>query len=92
MRIDSQLEKSMPEFFNATKTQLRTEEEGADTILFLTVADEISSFKSGEFFFDRKPAAKHLFLGGTNYDDDEVDRLALRLHGMIQEGGFSLPE
>lgn len=85
------LEKSMPEFYRFTKDQLRTEQQGADTIVYLAVADEAVNFPSGEFFFDRKPARKHLWMSGTGYKQEEVDNLVDGLKGIVKERGFELP-
>lgn len=86
------LEKSMPDFYNATKNQLRSEDQGADTIVYLAIANDVLSFRSGDFFFDRKPAVKHLWLGGTQYANAEVDRMMVRLGEIVTEKGFSLPK
>lgn len=82
----------MPEFYQATKNQLRSEEQGADGIIYLAIAEDAISYPSGEFFFDRLPAVKHLWLGGTRYADKDTDRLALRLRKIVEEKGYSLPE
>lgn len=82
----------MPEFYDMMKKRLRTEEEGADTIIYLAAAGDVKSFKSGQFFFDRRPASKHLWLGGTEYKESEADHLVQRLRTMIEDKGFSLPK
>lgn len=85
------LEKSMPDFYNATKNQLRSEEQGADTIVYLTVAEEVSRFKSGDFFFDRRVTPKHLWFGGTQYKQSEVDGMMTHLRQLVTDKGFKLP-
>lgn len=82
----------MPEFFQATKSQLRSEDQGADGIIYLAIADDAISYPNGEFFFDRCPVAKHLWLGGTLYADSDADRLADRLRKIVEEKGYTLPE
>lgn len=82
----------MPDFFSFTKNQLRTEEQGADGIIYLAIADEALSYPSGEFFFDRRPAVKHFWFGGTQYPDVEADRLVNRLRALVREKGFHIPE
>lgn len=72
------------------KHQLRTQEEGADTIVYLAASEEAVRFPSGEFFFDRKPAMKHLWLGGTWYDEKEVDCLVESLEQLIEEKGVKV--
>ena len=86
------LEKSMPDFYNFTKNQLRSEEAGADTIVYLAASKEALRFNSGEFFFDRQPASKHLTLAGTKYTEETVDKLMSKLRSTVQEKGFSLPQ
>lgn len=80
----------MTGFYNFTKAKLRTEQQGADTIVYLSAADDVSTLESGQFFFDRKPVSKHLTFGGTQYTDSESDRLAVKLQGLIKDKGFSL--
>lgn len=82
----------MPEFYRMTRNQLRSKEQGADTIVYLAVAEEALKFPTGEFFFDRKPAAKHLWMSGTNYTDEDVDKLAKELESIVEEKGFTLPK
>lgn len=86
-----QVRKSLPDFSRMMKSQMRSQEQGADTILYLAVAEEALEYNSGAFFFDRMPAEKHLWLGGTGYNQNEVDRLAKKLTGILHEKGFALP-
>lgn len=86
------LQKSMPDFYRLTQQQLRSEQQGADSIVYLTIAEEVSSLNSGEFFFDRKPAVKHLWLAGTHYGLAEVARMMKGFRALVLEKGFSLPE
>ncbi|KAI0560223.1 dehydrogenase/reductase SDR family member 12 isoform X1 [Gracilaria domingensis] len=86
------VESSIPEFYNTFKNQFRTAEEGADTIVYLAAADEALSFKGGQFFFDRKPAAKHLLFGRTEYEKANVFALADELKEIAKRGGVNLPE
>lgn len=81
---------SMPQFYSALKKQLRTVQQGADTIVWLAIAEEAAKYPSGGFFFDRQPAPKHLWLGGTNYTDSMADKLAERLKAMLNASGFGL--
>lgn len=82
----------MPEFYRMTKNQLRSMEQGADTIVYLAVAEEAVRFASGEFFFDRTPAAKHLWMSGTNYTEGDVEKLVKGLESIVEEKGFALPK
>jgi dehydrogenase/reductase SDR family protein 12 len=43
---------AMPEFYEKMKDKLKTAEEGADTILYLSMAP-LPSLQSGGFYFDR---------------------------------------
>lgn len=84
--------KSMPAFYNAMKKQMRTTEMGADTIVWLAAADEVEGFSSGEFFFDRAAAPKHLWGAGTGYADGKADELAGELRKMAVEKGVVFPD
>lgn len=82
----------MPEFFQFTRKQLRSEEQGADTIVYLAIADEAVLNKSGEFFFDRKVAPKHLWLSGTKYGREQVVALVEKLEALMKEKGVEAVE
>lgn len=84
------VESSIPEFYNALKGQFRSAEEGADTIIYMAVADEVMSLPSGEFFLDRKVVPKHLFAAGTKYGAGKREQLIERLEGILKEKGFAL--
>ncbi|CAN8077336.1 unnamed protein product [Agarophyton chilense] len=86
------VESSIPEFYNTFKNQFRTAQEGADTIVYLAAADEALTFPSGEFFLDRKPVAKHLALGRTEYKREKVFGLVDRLREIARDGGLDVPE
>eukprot|EP01125_Pyxidicula_operculata_P014860 TRINITY_DN5003_c0_g1_i1.p1 TRINITY_DN5003_c0_g1~~TRINITY_DN5003_c0_g1_i1.p1 ORF type:complete len:335 (-),score=39.69 TRINITY_DN5003_c0_g1_i1:31-1035(-) len=78
---------AMPQFRTMYKDQLRSIEEGADTINWLSVAPivdgtfqltdkkHLSRNMSGEFFRDREIEIKHLPLAGTSYTEKQVDLL-----------------
>lgn len=83
---------SMSAFYNLTKSQLRTEDQGADTMVYLAAVEDLSHIKSGEFYFDRQPSVKHLKLSGTQYKDADVDRLVDKLRDMVKEKGLDLPQ
>lgn len=51
---------SLPAFWKRMKDNLRTPEEGADTALWLAIADQPAE-SSGQFWFDRKRRAKRMF-------------------------------
>lgn len=54
---------AMPEFHNFFSSSLRTAAEGADTICWLAIADEVRNYKSGLFFLDRTVVPKHFWIG-----------------------------
>lgn len=87
-----QVEKSMPDFYKAMKNQMRSEEQGADTIIWLSVSKEATAYRSGEFFFDRTVAPKHLWLSGTRYKADKPALLAAKLERMLNDKGFALAD
>ncbi|PXF50114.1 Dehydrogenase/reductase SDR family member 12 [Gracilariopsis chorda] len=84
------VESSIPEFYNALKGQFRSAEEGADTIVYMAVAEEVLSLPSGEFFFDRQVVPKHLCAAGTRYSGTKRERLLESLEGILKEKGFAL--
>lgn len=82
----------MPDFFSALKTQMRTTEQGADTIVYLSISEEAVRFPSGEFFFDRCPVPKHLWLSGTQYSPSKAEALAEKLDTLLKDRGYSLSD
>nr|XP_002132114.1 dehydrogenase/reductase SDR family member 12-like [Ciona intestinalis] len=56
---------SMPGFYEYMKDNLRTAEQGADTIVWLSVSDAALAQPSGLFFLDRKAVPTHLALAWT---------------------------
>ncbi|KAK7380553.1 hypothetical protein VNO78_33066 [Psophocarpus tetragonolobus] len=57
--------KSLPSFSKALSGKLRTSEEGADTVIWLTLQPK-EKLVSGAFYFDRAEAPKHLTFAGTS--------------------------
>lgn len=54
--------------------KLRTQEQGADTIVWMCCYPELEKFENGAFFQDRVPTAKHLPLAWTkNTLEEEVE-------------------
>lgn len=85
------LEKSMPEFVDAFRGNLRSLEEGIDTILWLVMSEEAMEFEGGQFFLDRRPQAKHFWLSGTGYQESDVDKFVSYLQTLLSEKGIKLP-
>ncbi|GAB2213008.1 hypothetical protein Drorol1_Dr00021019 [Drosera rotundifolia] len=56
--------KSLPGFSKALSGKLRTNEEGADTVIWLALQPQ-EKLVSGAFYFDRFVAPKHLTFGAT---------------------------
>jgi dehydrogenase/reductase SDR family protein 12 len=68
------LQMCMPEFYKLYYKQLRTPQQGADTICWLCVAPNLGEY-NGEFFRDREPEIKHLPLSRTRYTDTDSNNL-----------------
>ncbi|XP_036401327.1 dehydrogenase/reductase SDR family member 12 [Megalops cyprinoides] len=66
---------SMPDFYEKMKNKLRTEAQGADTVLWLAVSAAAIQQPSGLFFQDRKAVATHLPLASTRSTPADEDRL-----------------
>lgn len=69
----SGVERSLPRFWRVMRDRLRSTAEGADTVLWLCVADHAQQ-RSGQFFFDRQAVSTHL-LPWTHEGDEERERL-----------------
>lgn len=61
------------------QTGLRTQDEGADTIVWLALQAN-SKLENGALYFDRKIAAKHLAGAGTKYTPDLVSTVVSKVH------------
>ena len=75
---------SIPGFYSAMKNRLRSLEQGADTIVWLSVRP-MSELKSGEFYLDRSPQSKHLPLSGTRYSPDLTAQLIKKVDAVVQQ-------
>ncbi|XP_040195255.1 dehydrogenase/reductase SDR family member 12 [Rana temporaria] len=73
---------SMPDFYEKMKTRLRTEEQGADTVVWLTISPAAVKHPSGLFFQDRKPVATHLPLAFTHSSTDDEEKFLQILQDM----------
>eukprot|EP00049_Salpingoeca_infusionum_P018045 m.355485 g.355485 ORF g.355485 m.355485 type:complete len:318 (+) comp17263_c0_seq1:127-1080(+) len=65
------LKNAMPDFHESMKDKLRTVQEGADTVLWLAVCQNIPESYNGTFLEDRKPAKEHLPLAWTKSSQAE---------------------
>lgn len=66
------LKSYMPWFYKIMTGQLRNSEQGADTILWLALTDDV--YPSGQFWFDRKKAEEHL-ISWTKETEEEREAL-----------------
>lgn len=66
---------SMPDFHAKMKNKLRTEAQGADTVVWLSMSDAAVKQPSGLFFQDRTPVATHLPLALTRSSSSEETEL-----------------
>ena len=53
------VERSLPRFWALMRGRLRSAEQGADTALWLAVAERLEG-ETGQFWFDRAPVSTHL--------------------------------
>ena len=83
------VERSLPRFWRIMRNRLRTAMEGADTALWLVIAERVAG-ETGEFWFDRRPVPTHL-VGWTREDADERQRLWRYCEASAGVGG-TIPE
>ena len=60
---------------------LRTSEEGADTVIWLALQPK-EKLVSGGFYFDRAEAPKHLPFTATKGSHSAIDSIIVKLHSM----------
>ncbi|XP_047977807.1 dehydrogenase/reductase SDR family member 12-like [Salvia hispanica] len=73
--------KSLPDFSKTLSGNLRTSEEGADTVIWLALQPK-EKLVSGGFYFDRAEAPKHLPFTATKGSHSAVDSIIVKLHSM----------
>jgi dehydrogenase/reductase SDR family protein 12 len=82
---------ALPGFYESLKGRLRSPREGADTVIWLAAVDAKKSeaaLRSGGFYFDRAPAAKHVSanaLTGTRYSPEDVAEMERALRAKRDE-------
>lgn len=80
---------ALPGFYESLKGRLRSPREGADTVIWLAAVDaNKAALRSGGFYFDRAPAAKHVSanaLTGTRYSPDDVAKMERALRAARDE-------
>ena len=74
----------MPGFHRKMKDRLRTCTQGADTIIWLSVAD-MSMETRGAFYQDRKPVSTHLPLAWSKASDGEKNELMTNLEELASK-------
>jgi len=74
---------SMPDFYEKMKDRLRTAEQGADTAVWLAVAESARKETSGAFFQDRTVVKEHLPLACTRSNEEEESKLMEKLKEMM---------
>lgn len=74
----------MPGFHHKMKDRLRTSEQGADTIIWLSIAD-MSKETSGAFYQDRKTVPTHLPLAWSKASDSEKNDLMTKLEELASK-------
>ncbi|KAJ7542920.1 hypothetical protein O6H91_09G017400 [Diphasiastrum complanatum] len=79
------VERSLPNFRKFYEKNLRTPEEGADTVVWLAMQPN-DKLKSGAFYFDRAEVTKHLPGFGTSYPPQKVDAILSQIRLLC---GFS---
>ncbi|KAH6826858.1 Rossmann-fold superfamily protein [Perilla frutescens var. hirtella] len=73
--------KSLPGLSKSLPGNLRTSEEGADTVLWLALQPK-EKLVSGEFYFDRAEASKHLPFAATKGTHSAIDSIVGKLRTM----------
>lgn len=76
---------SMPGFYNSMKNKLRTAEQGADTIIWLAIAEAVAQQPSGNFWLDRSPQSTHLSMAWTRSSKEEEEKLMTTLNEMASK-------
>lgn len=79
------VQESLPGFYEKMKSRLRTVEEGADTIIWLAVAESAVKQKSGAFFQDRQVVSTHLPLSFTSSTKEQDQKLMTQLDDLAKQ-------
>ncbi|KAH0621929.1 hypothetical protein JD844_023680 [Phrynosoma platyrhinos] len=76
---------SMPDFYEKMKNKLRTEAQGADTVVWLAISPAVKKQASGQFFQDRQPVPIHLPLAWTKSSPGDEEKLMQVLEELSQQ-------
>jgi len=71
---------AMPDFYAKMKDKLRTVEQGADTIIWLAIAQKALEQENGLFYQDRLPVNTHLPLAQSRSSPDECKQFMVKLN------------
>lgn len=74
----------MPGFYQKMKDRLRSSDQGADTIIWLAVAD-MTKEKSGAFYQDRRAVVTHLPLAWSQASKADRDTLMSKLEELASK-------
>ncbi|KAK1900695.1 Dehydrogenase/reductase SDR family member 12 [Dissostichus eleginoides] len=74
----------MPDFHRSMKESLRAPEQGADTVVWLSVSEAAVKNPSGRFYQDRKMVSAHLPLAWTRCSALEEQKLVSLLEDMAK--------
>ncbi|XP_023674527.1 dehydrogenase/reductase SDR family member 12-like isoform X1 [Paramormyrops kingsleyae] len=70
---------AMPEFHHAMREKLRSADQGADTVVWLSVSQAAVTLPSGCFFQDRRPVSTHLPFAWTHTSPEQEQKFMTRL-------------
>ncbi|KII73660.1 Dehydrogenase/reductase SDR family member 12 [Thelohanellus kitauei] len=76
---------SLPGFYKHMKSDLRTPEQGADTIMWLAISEEALSYTSGSFFFDRQKAKKFVISAEERYSKEIEDKYMAHIEKILSD-------
>ncbi|MBN3305490.1 DHR12 reductase, partial [Amia calva] len=76
---------SMPDFYEKMKNKLRSEAQGADTVVWLAVSAAAAQQASGQFFQDRRAVSTHLPLAATKPTAAEEAQLQTALNQLADK-------
>ncbi len=79
------VEKSLPGFHKMLLKQLRSPQEGADTIIWAAASNEVLSLPTSSFLFDRQVARQHLPLANTWVQESVVNEYVTVLDEYVQK-------
>ncbi|GAA0141112.1 dehydrogenase [Lithospermum erythrorhizon] len=75
--------KSLPDFSKSLSGKLRSSQEGADTVIWLALQPK-EKLNSGDFYFDRAQAPKHLLFAATQGSHSAIDSILQNLRSMAK--------